>query len=50
MTETEKLWGEELSWIQDKTLRNQTAKTWDLALERSVLSADDLNTIPFTLL
>ncbi len=44
------LWGEELSWIQDETLRNQTAKTWEIALERSVLSPDDLNKIPFTLL
>jgi putative nucleotidyltransferase with HDIG domain len=46
----EKLWKEELSWIQDETLRNKTAKVWELALERSVLSADDLNRIPFTLL
>jgi putative nucleotidyltransferase with HDIG domain len=46
----EKLWGEELSWIKDEELRNKTAKTWELALERSVLTAKDLNTIPFTLL
>ncbi len=45
-----KLWGEELSWIKDENLRRVTAKTWELALERSVLSADDLNRIPFTLL
>lgn len=44
------LWGEELAWIQDEKLRNQVAKTWELALEKSVLKADDLNTIPFTLL
>ncbi len=44
------LWGEELSWIQDDTLRRQTEKTWEIALERSVLSPDDLNKIPFTLL
>jgi len=43
------LWPE-LEWIQDETLRKQTAKTWELALERSVLTADDLQTIPFTLL
>ena len=43
------LWPE-LDWIQDKDLREKTARTWELALERSVLSADDLNRIPFTLL
>lgn len=48
--EVQKLWGEELSWIKDDKLREVTAKTWELALERSVLTADDLNTIPFTLL
>ncbi len=44
-----KLWPE-LNWIGDKTLREKTAKTWEMALERSVLSADDLHRIPFTLL
>ena len=44
-----KLWPE-LEWIQDSELRASTAKTWEIALERSVLSADDLHTIPFTLL
>ncbi len=43
------LWPE-LEWIKDEDLRNKTARTWELALERSVLSADDLNRIPFTLL
>lgn len=43
------LWPE-LDWIQDKDLREKTAKTWELALERSVLSAEDLNVIQFTLL
>jgi putative nucleotidyltransferase with HDIG domain len=43
------LWPE-LEWIQDEPLREATAKTWELALERSALTADDLNTIPFTLL
>ena len=43
------LWPE-LEWIQDPTLREQTAKTWELALQRSVLTPEDLNTIPFTLL
>jgi len=51
MTEEVKaLWGEELSWINDEKLREQTCKTWELALERSVLNGEDLNRIPFTLL
>lgn len=45
----EKLWPE-LAWIKDKDLRESTTRTWELALERSVLSADDLQRIPFTLL
>jgi putative nucleotidyltransferase with HDIG domain len=43
------LWPE-LEWIQDADLRIKTAKTWEVALEKSVLSIDDLNNIPFTLL
>jgi len=43
------LWPE-LMWISKEDLREKTAKTWELALERSVLTADDLNRIPFTLL
>ena len=43
------LWPE-LDWIRDDDLREATAKTWELALERSPLSAEDLQTIPFTLL
>jgi putative nucleotidyltransferase with HDIG domain len=43
------LWPE-LNWIKNEELRNQTAKTWELALERSVLTSEDLNRIPFTLL
>ena len=43
------LWPE-IEWIQDKSLREQTAKTWELALERSVLTPNDLKQIPFTLL
>jgi len=45
----EELWPE-LAWIEDKQLRETTIKTWELALERSVLTPDDLNRIPFTLL
>ncbi|OFX18592.1 MAG: phosphohydrolase [Bacteroidetes bacterium GWA2_31_9b] len=43
------LWPE-LEWIKDKDLREKTAKTWELALEQSVLTPQDLKTIPFTLL
>ena len=43
------LWPE-LNWIQDEELREKTAKTWKLALEKSVLTGDDLKHIPFTLL
>jgi hypothetical protein len=43
------LWPE-LDWIKDQDLRERTARTWEVALERSVLSAEDLNRIPFTLL
>ncbi len=44
-----KLWPE-LEWIQDEELKNKTALTWELALKRSVLTPEDLNRIPFTLL
>ena len=43
------LWPE-LEWIKDAELREKTARTWELALERSVLKPEDLNRIPFTLL
>jgi hypothetical protein len=43
------LWPE-LEWIKNDDLREKTAKTWELALERSVLTVEDLNRIPFTLL
>lgn len=43
------LWPE-LDWIQDEVLREKTTKVWEIALERSVLSAEDLKRIPFTLL
>jgi putative nucleotidyltransferase with HDIG domain len=44
-----KLWPE-LEWIDDEALREATAKTWELALARSPLTPEDLETIPFTLL
>jgi putative nucleotidyltransferase with HDIG domain len=47
--EVHDLWPE-LDWIKDEKLREATARTWELALERSPLTVEDLNTIPFTLL
>lgn len=46
----ESLWGEELNWISNETLREQVAQTWELALSKSKLDAADLYKIPFTLL
>ncbi|MDR1403491.1 MAG: HD domain-containing protein [Tannerellaceae bacterium] len=43
------LW-QELLWINDEILLEKTAQTWALALDKSVLTIDDLQTIPFTLL
>ncbi|HSR29746.1 MAG TPA: HDIG domain-containing protein [Anaerolineae bacterium] len=40
----------EIEWIQDADLREKVYKTWEYALEQSVLSAEDLLEIPFTLL
>ncbi len=47
--EVKELWPE-LGWIKDEGLKEKTAKTWEIALERSVLTANNLRTIPFTLL
>jgi hypothetical protein len=49
MKEVYELWPE-LEWIKDTGLREKTARTWELALSKSVLSAEDLDQIPFTLL
>ncbi len=49
MDKVKELWPE-LEWISDEELREKTAKTWALALERSVLRPEDLHTIPFSLL
>jgi putative nucleotidyltransferase with HDIG domain len=48
-TEVLELWPE-ISWIVNPELREKTAKVWELALEKSVLTPGDLNRIPFTLL
>jgi len=45
----DELWPE-LAWISDEELREKTTKTWQLALEKSVLTPEDLQRIPFTLL
>src|SRR5258708_28879510 len=45
----ERLWPE-IQWISDSKLREQVTQAWMKALERSPLKADDLNSIPFTLL
>ncbi len=37
--QVKKLWPE-LEWIKDNSLREKTAKTWEMALERSVLKAE----------
>ncbi len=47
--EVNELWPE-LEWIKDPDLRQNTARTWELALSKSALSAKDLDEIPFTLL
>jgi len=43
------LWPE-IEWINDSDLRTKTAKVWESALEKSVLTPEDLKRIPFTLL
>jgi putative nucleotidyltransferase with HDIG domain len=43
-----RLWPE-LDWIQDAELKENVTKTWERALERSPLTPEDLETIPFTL-
>jgi putative nucleotidyltransferase with HDIG domain len=50
MRETIKRLWPEIDWIADLQLREQVTQTWIRALERSPLTVDDLNRIPFTLL
>ncbi len=47
--QAKELWPE-IEWISDASLRESTTNTWALALQKSVLTPGDLNTIPFTLL
>lgn len=49
INQARQLWPE-LEWIIDSDLKEKTTLTWALAFQRSVLTPDDLNTIPFTLL
>jgi putative nucleotidyltransferase with HDIG domain len=49
MENIRELWPE-LDWIQEHSLREKTATTWELALQKSVLRTADLYRIPFTLL
>jgi len=44
-----KLWPE-LEWIKDENLREKVADCWAYALEKSPLTAEDLEKIPFSLL
>ena len=40
----------EIEWIEDPVLKEKVYQTWEYALEHSVLSPEDLEIIPFTLL
>ncbi len=44
-----KIWPE-INWIKDDELREKTLNAWVYAIEKSVLDADDLEKIPFSLL
>ncbi len=44
-----KIWPE-ISWIKDDELREKTLEAWVWAIENSVLSPEDLEVIPFSLL
>ncbi len=44
-----KIWPE-INWIKDNNLRKKTTNAWEYAIEKSVLSAEDLEKIPFSLL
>jgi hypothetical protein len=40
----------EIEWIEDPELKEKVYQTWEYALEQSVLTPEDLQKIPFTLL
>ena len=45
----EQIWPE-IEWIEDPGLKEKVYQTWEYGLEQSVLTPEDLQTIPFTLL
>ncbi len=45
----QKIWPE-IEWIKDDELKNKVTDCWVYAIENSVLSAEDLEKIPFSLL
>ncbi len=47
--EVMKIWPE-INWIENKELREKTLNAWIYAIENSVLTTEDLETIPFSLL
>ncbi len=47
--EIKKIWPE-IEWIKDADLKEKTYQCWEYAIENSVLSATDLEVIPFSLL
>ncbi len=40
----------EINWIKDETIKQKTLNAWVWAIENSVLTAEDLEIIPFSLL
>jgi putative nucleotidyltransferase with HDIG domain len=44
-----KIWPE-IEWIKDESLKEKVTECWIYAVENSVLTVDDLQTIPFSLL
>lgn len=44
-----KIWPE-INWIKDETIKQKTLDAWVWAIENSVLTPEDLETIPFSLL
>ena len=45
----QRIWPE-INWIQNQELKDKTLDCWVYAIENSVLSAEDLEVIPFSLL
>ena len=48
-TEVQRIWPE-IGWIKNETLRKQVTEAWEYALDNSVLTPNDLEKIPFSLL